>query len=227
MITIRILVVEDEASLLKIIAKRLTEEGYSIDMCSDGEEGRYYIELTEYDCIVLDLMLPKVDGLTLLKELRLNGKMTPVLLLTARDTIEDRVVGLDAGADDYLVKPFSFDELLARVRALLRRQGENKGVILNIADLSLDTLSHSAVRGGKTLELTSKEYSVLEYFMRNKGRILTRSQIAEHVWNFDFDCGSNIVDVYVRYLRSKIDDGFDKKLIHTIRGSGYVLREKE
>lgn len=227
MIIIRILIVEDEASLLKIITKRLTEEGYSADKCTDGEEGRYYIGLTEYDCIILDIMLPKTDGLTLLKELRLRGVITPVLLLTARDSIEDRVAGLDAGADDYLVKPFSLDELLARVRALLRRQCENKGIVLSIADLNLDTVSHSVIRGGKPLELTSKEYSVLEYLLRNKGRILTRSQIAEHVWNFDFDCGSNIVDVYIRYLRSKLDDGFDKKLIHTIRGSGYMLRLKE
>lgn len=207
--------------------KRLKEEGYSVDACLDGKEGSYYAEMSEYDCIILDWMLPEMNGLELLKSMRLKGIRTPVLILTAKDAIEDRVTGLDTGADDYLVKPFYFDELLARIRALLRRPGENKGTTLSIGDLVLDTVTHCITRSGKTLELTSKEYAVLEYLLRNKGRILSRSQIAEHVWGYDFDYGSNIVDVYVRYLRGKIDDSFDKKLIHTIRGSGYMLREKE
>ncbi len=226
MIAIRVLIVEDEISLSRIITKRLREEGYSVDACLDGQEGSCFAEMAEYDCIILDWMLPGMDGLSLLKNLRSKGITTPVLILTARDAIEDRVAGLDTGADDYLVKPFSFDELLARLRAILRRPGESKGTTLSIADLTLDTVSHSVTRSDNILELTSKEYAVLEYLLRNKGRILTRSQIAEHVWSYDFDYSSNIVDVYIRYLRGKIDDGFDKKLIHTIRGSGYVLKEK-
>lgn len=226
MVAIRILIIEDEISLSKIITKRLKEEGYSVDACLDGKEGSYYCEMTEYDCIILDWMLPGMDGLTLLKNLRSKGITIPVLMLTAKDAIEDRVAGLDTGADDYLVKPFSFDELLARLRAILRRPAENKGTTLSIADLTLDTVTHSVKRSDKTLELTSKEYAVLEYLLRNKGCILTRSQIAEHVWSYDFDYSSNIVDVYIRYLRGKIDEDFDKKLIHTIRGSGYVLKEK-
>lgn len=226
-ITIRILIIEDEQALLKIISKRLTEKGYSVDSCDNGEDGRYYIEMTQYDCILLDLMLPKVDGLTLLKEMRLKGNKTPVLILTARTVIEDRVAGLDSGADDYLTKPFSFDELLARIRVLLRRQGDSRSNELTFADLTMDVAGHIVKRGDKIIDLTSKEYALLEYFMRNKGRTLSRMQIAEHVWNYDFDCSSNIVDVYIRYLRSKVDKGFDNKLIHTIRGAGYVLREKE
>lgn len=226
MIIIRVLVAEDEISLLKIISKRLREEGYSIDTCPDGQEALYYTEMAEYDCIILDWMLPGMDGITFLKNLRLKGVTTPILMLTARDAVADRVTGLDAGADDYLIKPFSFDELLARLRAILRRPAESKGTILNIADLTLNTVTHSVKRSDIILELTSKEYSVLEFLLRNKNRIITRSQIAEHVWSYDFDYSSNIVDVYIRYLRGKIDDGFDKKLIHTIRGSGYVLKEK-
>jgi heavy metal response regulator len=226
-IAIRILIIEDELALQKIISKRLVEKGYSVDSCDNGEDGRYYIEMTQYDCIILDLMLPKVDGLTLLKEMRQKGNMTPVLILTAKTVIEDRVAGLDSGADDYLTKPFSFDELLARIRVLLRRQGDSRGSELTFADLTMDVAGHIVKRGNKIIGLTSKEYALLEYFMRNKGRTLSRMQIAEHVWNYDFDCSSNIVDVYIRYLRAKIDDGFENKLLHTIRGAGYVLREKE
>lgn len=227
MVAIRILIVEDEHSLLKIIKKRLTENGYSVDSCDNGEDGRYYIELTQYDCIILDLMLPKVDGLTLLREMRQRGNTTPVLILTAKAVIEDRVAGLDNGADDYLTKPFSFDELLARIRALLRRQSDSRGNELIFADLTIDVAGHIVKRGNKVIDLTSKEYALLEYLMRNKGRILSRTQIGDHIWNYDFDGASNIVDVYIRYLRSKVDNGFDNKLIHTVRGSGYVLREKE
>lgn len=225
MIAIKILVVEDEPSLLNIIGKRLKAEGYSVDLGKDGEEGRYYTGESQYDCIVLDIMLPVIDGLSLLKDIRTRGIATPVLLLTARDTVEDRVAGLDMGADDYLVKPFSFDELLARIRALLRRRTENCSNILSIADLELDINSHSAKRNDNAVELTSKEYAILEYLLKNKGRIVTRTQIAENVWDYDFDYNSNLVDVYIRYLRKKIDDGTHNKLIHTVRGSGYVIRE--
>lgn len=222
----RLLIVEDEAALNAIIEKRLTQEGYSVDTCFDGEDALDYIRVGEYDCIVLDIMLPKIDGLEVLRTMRANRNGTPVLLLTARDSVADRVQGLDAGADDYLVKPFSFDELSARVRAMLRRTGDEKSVVLKLADLEMDTVSKNVTRAGKLIELTAKEYALLEYFMRNPGHVLTRSQITEHVWNFDFDCDSNIVDVYVRYLRRKIDREFDQKLLHTVRGSGYVLREQ-
>jgi heavy metal response regulator len=225
--TMRLLVVEDEPALLKSIARRLNEEGYSIDTAEDGEEAQDFIETAEYDCIILDIMLPAIDGLTILKRLRNNRVNTPVLILTAMDAIDDRVKGLDLGADDYLAKPFSFDELLARIRALLRRQVETRETVVTIADLALDTISHTVIRDGKNIELTAKEYSILEYMLKNKGRLLTRSQIADHVWNYDFDGNSNIVDVYIRYLRKKIDDNFDNKLIHTVRGSGYILQDKE
>lgn len=222
----RILIVEDEPSLLKSISRRLREEGYSVDTAEDGEDGQELIEVVEYDCIILDIMLPVINGLAVLKHIRNKGIKIPVLLLTARDAIEDKVKGLDLGADDYLTKPFSFDELLARIRALLRRQNESKETTLKAADLILDTVSHTVSRGGNDIELTAKEYAILEYMLRNKGRLLTRSQIADHVWNYDFEGNSNIVDVYIRYLRKKIDDDFDSKLLHTVRGSGYMLKEK-
>jgi len=222
----RLLVVEDEPSLLKIIAKRLKEEGYSVDTSKNGKEAESYIVSVDYDCIILDIMIPMIDGLTLLGKIRAKNILTPVLILTARDSIEDRVEGLDTGADDYLVKPFSFDELLARVRALLRRQKEKRQIVLTLNGLRVDTITREVTRDGKLIELTSKEYSILEYFLKNRNRILTKSQIAEHVWNYDFEYNSNIVEVYVRYLRRKIDDGFDEKLIHTIRGGGYVLKSK-
>ncbi len=222
----RLLVIEDEKSLLKIIAKRLKEEGYSVDAVTNGRDGENYIYSTDYDCIILDIMIPIVDGLTLLRRIRTKKIPTPVLLLTARDSIEDRVVGLDTGADDYLIKPFSFDELLARVRALLRRQKEKRDIVLSVGDLKLDTVTREVKRGDSSIELTSKEYSILEYFLKNKNRVLTKSQIAEHVWNYDFEYNSNIVEVYIRYLRRKIDEGIENKLIHTIRGGGYVLRDE-
>lgn len=220
----RILLVEDEMTLQAVTAKRLAQEGYSVDVSGDGEEAAQYIRMGEYDCIVLDIMLPHRDGISILRDMRARQDGTPVLLLTAKDSIEDRVKGLDAGADDYLVKPFSFDELSARVRAMLRRGGEAKSVLLEFADLKMDTLSHQVYRGEKSIELTAKEYALLEYFLRNSGKVLTRSQIIEHIWNFDFDSDSNIVDVYVRYLRRKVDYDFPVKLIHTVRGVGYVLR---
>jgi len=203
-----LLVIEDEKSLLKIITKRLKEEGYSVDAVTNGRDGENYIYSTDYDCIILDIMIPIVDGLTLLRRIRAKKISTPVLLLTARDSIEDRVVGLDTGADDYLIKPFSFDELLARVRALLRRRKEKLDIVLSVGDLKLDTVTREVKRGDKLIELTSKEYSILEYFLRNKNRVLTKSQIAEHVWNYDFEYNSNIVEVYIRYLRRKIDEDF-------------------
>ena len=223
----RILVIEDENSLLNIISKRLKTEGYSVDMATDGEDGQHYALMTTYDCIVLDLMLPKIDGITLLRNLRSQKIATPVLILTAKDSIEDKVSGLDVGADDYLVKPFSLEELLARIRALLRRTSDVKENILIEDDLVIDTLKHSVSRGGVEIEMTSKEYAILEFMMRNKGHVLNRNQIVEHAWNFNFDCDSNIINVYIRYLRNKIDDGFENKLLHTVRGSGYVLKQKK
>ena len=220
----RILVIEDDAALNGILTKRLREEGHSVDSCFDGQEGLDYAEAADYDCIVLDWMLPKIDGLSLLRRLRGRGNQANVLLLTARDTVEDRVAGLDAGADDYLIKPFAFDELLARVRALLRRQGESKNAVLELDDLTMDTASKTVRRSGQALNLTSKEYALLEYLLRHQGQTLTRSQSSDHVWNFDFDYDSNIVDVYVRYLRKKVDAEFPRKLIHTVRGFGYVMR---
>jgi DNA-binding response OmpR family regulator len=227
MIAIRVLVVEDEKPLLNIISKRLKEEGYSVDSLLDGNDGLHCAYVYEYDVCVLDIMLPNVDGITILKAVRQKCPDTKVLLLTALDSIQDRVSGLDAGADDYLVKPFSLEELLARVRVLIRRQGNGREAVLQAGDLSMDTMNRMVKRQDKTIDLTAKEYAVLEYLLRNKGRTLTRSQIAEHVWNFEFDSGTNIVDVYIRYIRSKMDDGWDEKLIHTIRGVGYALRSEE
>ncbi len=224
---VRILVVEDEQSLQTIIAKRLAAEGYSVDVASDGEDGLHYAEMVQYDLILLDLMLPKMDGLTVLQKLRDQKCDSLVLILTAKDAIEDKVSGLDAGADDYLAKPFSLEELLARMRSILRRQGVPKENVLTEADLILDTLKKTVIRDDKEIEMTSKEFAILEYLMRNKGHVLSREQIAEHAWNFDFDCDSNIINVYIRYLRGKIDDAFSVKLIHTVRGSGYVLKQKD
>ncbi|MCH1981819.1 response regulator transcription factor [Ruminococcus sp. OA3] len=224
----RLLVVEDEIHLLDIIRKRLQKEHYSVDACTDGQEALEYIEVTAYDAIVLDIMLPGISGLEILKNMRAAGNSTPVLLLTARDSIEDRVSGLDTGADDYLVKPFAFEELLARIRVMIRHKtaGEAFGEInvLEAADLKVDTKSHQVRRAGRLIELSSREYAVLEYMMRNQGTVLSRRNIEEHVWNYDYMGGSNMIDVYIRYLRKKLDDGFDQKLIHTVRGSGYVLR---
>lgn len=223
----RILVVEDEKSLREIVTARLTREGYGVDSAADGREAMAYIEASAYDCIILDIMLPHKDGLSVLQEMRSKGKSTPVLLLTARDSIDDRVAGLDLGADDYLVKPFAYDELSARVRALLRRHDENKSSVLELADLRMNLLNREVTRGGRPLTLSVKEFSLLEYMLRNPNRVLTRDQIIEHVWNFDFDNESNVVNVYIRYLRSKLDEGAEVKLIHTIRGVGYILKEGE
>lgn len=222
----RLLVVEDEPSLLNTMVRRLKEEGYAVDAAKDGEEALDCAVAVAYDAVILDLMLPRLQGLDLLKEMRNRHLLYPVLILTARDAIEDKVRGLDSGADDYLTKPFSFDELLARLRAILRRAAQPRlGTLLKVADLVVDTAARKVTRSGHTIELTSKEYALLEYLVRNKGQVLTRSQIAEHVWDYDFSGMSNIVDVYIRYLRRKVDDPFEPKLIQTVRGSGYRLEE--
>ena len=220
----RILVIEDEHKLAGVLKRGLEEHGYAIDLAYDGEEGLALAELEPYDLIVLDIMLPKLDGLAVCRRLRQQRRNVPVLMLTARDAVDDRVAGLDSGADDYLVKPFAFRELLARVRALLRRDALSKDPVLRVADLEVDTITHEVCRAGKPAELTSKEYAVLEYFLRNPNRVLTRTQIAEHVWDYDFVAMSNVVDVYIRYLRRKLDDEREPRLLRTIRGVGYQLR---
>lgn len=222
----RILAVEDERDLLDVTAKRLTAQGYSVDCCTDGQEALDYAESAQYDLILLDIMLPGVDGLSVLRRLRAQGNRTPVLLLTARDSIEDRVEGLDGGADDYLTKPFAFEELLARVRVLLRRERGEASNELTLGELCMDLAAHRVTRAGREIKLSAKEYAILEYMLLNRGVVLSRERIEEHVWNYDFEGGSNVVDVYMRYLRRKLDDPFEHKLIHTVRGSGYVIREE-
>jgi heavy metal response regulator len=220
----RILVVEDETKVAGFIKKGLEEEGYAIDLAFDGREGLLMARDGVHDLIILDINLPKMDGLEVLREFRTNKGKTPVLLLTVRAAIEDKVLGLDTGADDYLTKPFSFQELLARIRALLRRRVEAAPPLLQVADLSLDPARRLVSRGAERIDLSTKEFALLDYFMRNPGRVLTRTMIAEHVWDYDFDPMSNIIDVYVNYLRKKIDTGREPKLIHTKRGAGYVLQ---
>ena len=220
----RILVVEDERKVASFIKRGLEEEGYAVDIAADGDEGLAMGLQDIYDVIVLDIRLPKRDGLQVLKGLRQEKVMTPVLLLTVRATIEDKVLGLDAGADDYLTKPFAFQELVARVRALLRRRPAADPTVLQVADLVLDPSRRSVSRGGEKIELTPREFALLDYFMRHPGRVLTRTMIAEHVWDYDFDTSTNVIDVYVNYLRRKIDAGREPKLLHTVRGVGYVLK---
>ena len=219
----RILVVEDERRIAAFIKRGLEEERYAVDVAYDGEEALDWADAVDYDLVVLDVLLPQKDGIQVCRELRDQGNKVPILMLTARDAIEDRVEGLDSGADDYMVKPFAFQELLARLRALLRRSGEVKTTRLEVGDLALDTLTHRAIRGGKVIELTAREYALLEFLMRHPGQILSRTQIAEHVWDYDFFSTSNVVDVYIRYLRRKIDKGFEVKLIKTARGVGYKI----
>ena len=221
----RILVVEDEKKVASFIKRGLEEEDFSVDLAYDGEEGLYMGEANPYDLILMDIMLPKMDGLEVVKELRRKDVNTPVLCLTAKDKVEDIVAGLDSGSDDYLTKPFAFAELLARVRALVRRGSQDRGAEIWFADLRLDPVTHKVWRGDKEIDLTAKEYGLLEYFMRNPNQVLTRTMIAEHVWDYTFDSFTNIIDVYVNYLRKKIDRDYDKKLIHTVRGVGYVLKE--
>lgn len=221
----RILLAEDEKDLNHIIAQKLTSEGYSVDRCFDGAEAMDILSYTDYDAIILDIMMPKADGFAVLRALRDTGKATPVLFLTARDAVSDRVRGLDSGANDYLVKPFSFEELMARLRAMTRTSFGAAGSVLTAGDLTLDVSARRVSRGGREISLTAKEYALLEYLMYNKGKVLSRERIENHIWNFDYEGGTNVVDVYIRYLRKKIDDGSESKLIHTVRGSGYVLRE--
>jgi heavy metal response regulator len=220
----RLLVVEDEKKVASFIKQGLEEEGYAVDVASDGEKGLEMALDGVHDLIILDISLPRVDGLRVLKRLRQQRVSIPVLLLTVRATIEDKVLGLDAGADDYLTKPFAFQELVARVRALMRRRTETEPALLRVADLVLDPARRIVSRGGEKIELTAKEFALLEYFMRNPGRVLTRTQMIEHVWNYDFDTMTNIIDVYVNYLRKKVDSDREPKLIHTVRGVGYVLK---
>lgn len=223
----RILVVEDERDLNEIIGKQLAADGYSVDSCFDGEEAIDILDYTDYDGVVLDIMLPKADGFAVLKSLRDRGKTTPVLFLTARDSIEDRVLGLDSGADDYLVKPFALKELSARVRAMTRHFYGNVSNEIVIGDLLLNRESHQVKRGETEINLSVKEFALLEYLMINKGKVLSRENIENHIWNFDYEGGTNVVDVYIRYLRKKIDEGYDRKMIETVRGSGYVIRDGE
>jgi heavy metal response regulator len=220
----RLLVVEDEKKVARFVKKGLEEEGYAVDVAPDGEEGLGMALDGVHDLIILDIHLPRMDGLGVLQQLRKKKVATPVLLLTVRAAIEDKVLGLDAGADDYLTKPFAFQELLARVRALLRRRAEAEAPVLQVSDLTLDPARRLASRGGEKIDLTSKEFALLAYFMRNPGRVLTRTMISEHVWDYDFDTMTNVIDVYVNYLRKKIDAGREPKLIHTVRGAGYVLK---
>jgi heavy metal response regulator len=220
----RILVIEDEKKVANFIKKGLEEEHYAVDTAYDGEEGLDLAEANEYDLIVLDLMIPKIEGLEVLKTIRGKKNNTPVLVLTAKNTVEDIVKGLDAGCDDYLTKPFAFMEFLARVRALLRREKKDKEPLLRIGDLTLSLVTHKVTRKEKEIELTSKEYALLEYFMRNPDKVLTRTMISEHVWDYHFDSMTNVIDVYVNYLRKKIDKDFEPKLIHTLRGIGYMMK---
>ena len=220
----RILVVEDEKKVASFIKKGLEEEGYAVDVAADGEEGLAMALARVHDLIILDIRLPRMDGLHVLQALRQDKVTTPVLLLTVRATIEDKVLGLDAGADDYLSKPFAFQELVARVRALLRRRAEAEPTILQVGDLSLDPARRTVARGGEKIDLTAREFTLLDYFMRHPGRVLTRTMIAEHVWDYSFDTSTNVIDVYVNYLRKKIDTDREPKLLHTIRGVGYVLK---
>jgi heavy metal response regulator len=220
----RILVVEDEKKVASFIQRGLEGEGFQIDIAGDGEEGVALACKNPYDLILMDVMLPKMDGLTAIRELRSAKIATPVLCLTAKDAVEDIVAGLDSGSDDYLTKPFAFAELLARVRALVRRGTQDRGADITYADLRLDPVAHKVWRAGKEIELTAKEYALLEYFIRNPEKTLTRNMIAEHVWDYTFDSFTNIIDVYVNYLRKKIDRDFTVKLVHTVRGVGYMLK---
>lgn len=223
----RILLAEDERDLNHIIAKRLTAEGYSVDCCFDGQEAIDILSYTDYDALILDVMMPRADGYVVLRALRDKGKKTPVLFLTARDAVADRVKGLDSGANDYLVKPFSFEELFARLRAMTRTSFGTTENVLRVDDLTLDRASQTVRRGNREISLSAKEYALLEYLMLNSGVVLSRERIEDHIWNFDYEGGTNVVDVYISYLRKKIDEGEKTKLIHTVRARGYVLRKEE
>ena len=221
----RLLVAEDERDLNRLIRKTLEKEGYGVDACFDGEEALYYLEHTDYDGAILDIMMPKRDGLSVLKAIRQKGSSLPVLFLTAKDSISDRVLGLDSGADDYLIKPFDFDELLARIRVMTRKRTPHTSSVLTVGDLTLDTGTHQVIRGGRPIDLSAREYAILEYMCMNPGIVLSREKIEDHIWNYDYSGGSNVVDVYISYLRKKIDGGQEKKLIRTVWGSGWTIKE--
>ena len=222
----RILLAEDEDDLREVTVKRLKTEGFGVDGCRDGQEALEYLDAADYNLVILDIMMPRLDGLSVLRKLRCVGNPVPVLLLTAKDAVSDRVQGLDAGADDYLTKPYAFEELMARIRALVRRNSTEKSDVLTVGDLSVELSTKRVMRGGKEILLSAKEFGLLETLIRHKGQVLSRAQLENQVWDFGFEGSSNIVDVYIRYLRRKVDDPFEKKLIHTIRGAGYVLKEE-
>ena len=221
----RILVVEDEKHLNRIISEAVEDEGYSVDSCYNGVEALEYLACADYDVIILDIMMPKMNGLELVRRLRSEGNSTPVLFLTARDAVADRVEGLESGGDYYLTKPFDFQELMAVVRVMTRKYTGNRSNVYTIADLSLDSNTRIVTRAGKNIDLTAKEVSLLEYMIRNKGVVLSREMIESNLWNYDYEGGTNVVDVYVGYLRKKMDTGFSRKLIHTVWGTGWVLKE--
>jgi len=221
---VRVLVVEDESKIAGFIKRGLKEEGYSVDVALDGEEGYFLASTQDYDLIVLDLMLPKMDGLSLCRKLREGKIAVPILMLTAKDMVKDKVAGLDSGANDYLTKPFAFEEFLARCRALLRKHDVQSATKLQVGDLSLDLLTHKVARAGKDIVLTPKEFALLEYFMRHEGTVVTRTMISEHVWDMHFDTFTNVIDVYINYLRNKIDRGYEKPLLQTLRGRGYLFK---
>jgi heavy metal response regulator len=223
----KVLIVEDEKKIASFIKRGLSEEGYSVDIAYDGLEGLDKAMSSVYDIVIIDIMLPKMDGIELCSYLRKKGFNNPILILTARDRVEDKVKGLDSGANDYLTKPFAFEELLARLRALTRKSNNQAKTNIKIADLEIDLISHKVKRGGKEIPLTVKEFALLEFLAYRAGSIVTRNMISEHVWDINFDTGTNVIDVYVNYLRKKIDSNSDKKLIHTIRGRGYMLKEED
>jgi DNA-binding response OmpR family regulator len=221
----RLLIVEDEKTLANLIKKGFEEEGFAVDVAYDGEDGLYFAQNNVYDCIVLDIMLPIIDGISLLKELRDKNNSTPVIMLTAKDTIKDKILGLDSGSDDYLTKPFSFEELLSRTKAIIRRRYATSSPIITIDDLEIDTAKKTVKRANVTIELSAKEYALLEFLAANKDKVVNRTMIIEHLYNEDFDLDSNIIDVFINKLRNKVDRNFNKKLIHTIRGMGYSIKE--
>ena len=221
----RILVADDERDLNAVISRRLALENFSVDSCYDGEEAVDYLSFAEYDCVVLDIMMPKLSGLQVLEWIRNSKTNTPVLLLTAKDAVNDRVTGLNAGADDYIIKPFSLDELIARIHAVTRRQSGNTTNVLTAGNLVMNINTHSVTRGGVEINLSSKEFAILEYLLKNKGNVLSREKIEEHIWNYDYEGGSNVIDVYISYLRKKVDGENSEKLIKTVRGVGYIIKD--
>ncbi len=222
----RILLVEDEQKVAAFIQKGLTEESFEVDVTANGNDAIEMISKSPYDLIVLDIMIPGKDGVEVCRQIRKQGILVPVIMLTGKDTIDDKIKGLDAGADDYLCKPFSFSELIARIRALLRRDNEYKGIVLKVADLEFDLLSRRVNRAGKVVQLTGKEYALLEFLMRNKGRVVSELEIVENVWDMSYDPVTNVVNVYIHHLRNKMDRGFSKKLIYTVRGKGYIMKDE-